>query len=150
MVLIEPPSPLQFPGDIVDKMAVCAQNRIPQVVSGAQFLGFTAPVTLAGALALATAESFFGILLIQLFRKGAPCCLTCSPGAGNMRTGISFIASPEMTLALTVQARIAGSLGLPTWGLAGATDSKKLDAQAGAEGALSAALQGPGRCQHHP
>lgn len=137
----EPISPLQFPFDIVEKMKVCATNRIPQVVSGAQFLGFTAPVTVAGALALATAESFFGILLTQLFNPGAPCCLTASPGGGNMRTGISFIASPEMTLALTAQAQIAQSVGLPTWGLAGATDSKMLDAQAGAEAAFSATLQ---------
>ncbi|THB76794.1 MAG: hypothetical protein D3926_16820 [Desulfobacteraceae bacterium] len=137
----EPISPLQFPRDIVEKIRVCAQNWVPQVVSGAQFLGFTAPCTVAGSLALATAESFFGILLVQLFNGGAPCCLTCSPGGGNMRTGISFIASPEMTLALTAQAQIARTLGLPTWGLAGATDSKKLDAQAGAEAALSAALQ---------
>lgn len=137
----EPISPLQFPYDIVEKMSICATYRIPQVVSGAQFLGFTAPVTVAGALALATAESFFGILLTQLFNPGAPCCLTASPGGGNMRTGISFIASPEMTLSLTAQAQIAQSVGLPTWGLAGATDSKALDAQAGAEAALSAALQ---------
>ncbi|MCG8616071.1 MAG: trimethylamine methyltransferase family protein, partial [Desulfobacterales bacterium] len=137
----EPISPLQFPDEIVEKIEVCATNLVPQVISGAQFMGFTAPCTVAGSLALATAESFFGILLAQLFRPGAPCCLTCSPGAGNMRTGISFIASPEMTLALAAQAQIARELGLPTWGLAGATDSKALDAQAGAEGALSAALQ---------
>ena len=137
----EPISPLQFAEDMVGKVAICAKRRIPQVISGAQFLGFTSPVTLAGALALATAESFFSILLVQLFNEGAPCFLTCSPSGGNMRTGISFMASPEMTLSLAAQAQIARSVGLPTWGLAGATDSKKLDAQAGAEAALSIALQ---------
>lgn len=137
----EPISPLQFPLEIVEKIEILAKSQVPQVVSGAQFMGFTAPCTVAGSLALATAESFFGILLTQLFRPGAPCCLTCSPGAGNMRTGISFIASPEMTLSLAAQAQIARTVGLPTWGLAGATDSKALDAQAGAEASLSAALQ---------
>lgn len=137
----EPISPLQFPMDIVEKIEILAKGGVPQVISGAQFMGFTAPCTIAGSLALATAESFFGILLTQLFRPGAPCCLTCSPGAGNMRTGISFIASPEMTLSLAAQAQIARTVGLPTWGLAGATDSKALDAQAGAEASLSAALQ---------
>ncbi len=137
----EPITPLQFPMEIVKKIEICAKRSIPQVISGAQFMGFTAPCTVAGALALATAESFFGILLTQLFKPGAPCCLTCSSGGGNMRTGISFIASPEMTLSLTAQAQIARTLGLPTWGLAGATDSKALDAQAGAESALDVALQ---------
>jgi len=34
---------------------------------------------------------------------------------------------------LAAQAEVAQSFGLPTWGLAGATDAKVLDAQAGAE-----------------
>jgi len=137
----EPISPLQFPLDIVEKIEICAKRMVPQVISGAQFMGFTSPCTIAGSLALATAESFFGILLAQLFRPGAPCFLTCSTGGGNMRTGISFISSPETTLALTAQAQIARTVGLPSWGLAGATDSKALDAQAGAEAALGAVLQ---------
>lgn len=137
----EPLSPLQFPLEIVEKIKICAKRQIPQIISGAQFMGFTSPCTIAGSLALATAESFFGILLAQLFRPGAPCCLTCSPGSGNMRTGISFMSSPELTLSLTAQAQIARTVGLPTWGLAGATNSKALDAQAGAEAALSAVLQ---------
>ncbi|MCK5784061.1 MAG: trimethylamine methyltransferase family protein [Desulfobacterales bacterium] len=137
----EPISPLQFPKETVEKIAVCAEHKIPQVISGSQFLGFTSPVTTAGALALATAESFAGILLAQLIKPGTPCFLTCSPSGGNMRTGVSFMASPEMTLCLAAQAQIARSIGLPTWGLAGATDSKVLDAQAGAEAALSIVLQ---------
>lgn len=137
----EPISPLHFPQDTIEKIIVCAENRIPQVISGSQFLGFTAPVTVAGALALATAESFAGILLAQVISPGTPCFLTCSPSGGNMRTGVSFMASPEMTLSLAAQAQIARSIGLPSWGLAGATDSKVLDAQAGSEAALSIALQ---------
>ncbi len=137
----EPITPLHYPADIVDKIAICAKRLIPQVTSGAQFMGFTSPVTIAGSLALATAESFFSILLAQLFRQGAPCCLTAAIYTGNMRNGIAFTSGPEQTLALAAQAQIARSVGLPTWGLAGAADSKTPDAQAGIEAALDAALQ---------
>ncbi len=137
----EPITPLQFPHEVVERIFVCARRHLPQVTCGAQLTGFTSPVTLAGSLALATAESFFGILLAQLCRTGAPCFLTSGLGAVNMRTGIAMISSPEMTLSLAAQAQLARSIGLPTWGLAGATDSKQIDAQAGAEAALDAVIQ---------
>ncbi|MCP4719061.1 MAG: hypothetical protein GY860_06345 [Desulfobacteraceae bacterium] len=137
----EPITPLKFPHEVVERIFVCASRHMPQITCGAQLTGFTSPVTLAGSLALATAESFFGILLAQLCRPGAPCFLTSGLGAVNMRTGIAMISSPEMTLSLTAQAQLARTIGLPTWGLAGATDSKLIDAQAGAEAALDAVLQ---------
>ncbi len=137
----EPISPLKFPHEVVERIFVCAARHMPQVTCGAHLTGFTSPVTLAGSLALATAESFFGILLAQLCRPGAPCFLTSGLGAVNMRTGIAMISSPEMTLSLAAQAQLARTIGLPTWGLAGATDSKLIDAQAGAEAALDAVIQ---------
>ncbi len=137
----EPITPLKFPHEVVERIFVCASRHMPQITCGAQLTGFTSPVTLAGSLALATAESFFGILLAQLCRPGAPCFLTSGLGAVNMRTGIAMISSPEMTLSLTAQAQLARTIGLPTWGLAGETDSKLLDDQAGAEASLDAVLQ---------
>jgi trimethylamine---corrinoid protein Co-methyltransferase len=137
----EPITPLQFPHEVVERIFVCASRHMPQITCGAQLTGFTSPVTLAGSLALATAESFFGILLAQLCRSGAPCFLTSGIGAANMRTGIAMISCPEQTLSLAAQAQLARTIGLPTWGLAGATDAKRIDAQAGAEAALDIALQ---------
>ena len=52
------------------------------------------------------------------------------------------MAAPEMSLGLAAQAEVAQSFGLPTWGLAGATDAKVLDAQAGSEAAFSILAQG--------
>jgi trimethylamine--corrinoid protein Co-methyltransferase len=49
-----------------------------------------------------------------------------------------------MSLALAAQAEVALSFGLPTWGLAGSTGAKVLDAQAGAESAFSILAQGLG------
>jgi trimethylamine--corrinoid protein Co-methyltransferase len=49
-----------------------------------------------------------------------------------------------MSLALAAQAEVALSFGLPTWGLAGSTGAKVLDAQAGAESAFSILAQALG------
>jgi len=59
-----------------------------------------------------------------------------------MAAGLLSMASPEMSLALAAQAEVAQSFGLPTWGLAGSTDAKVLDAQAGIESTFSILAQG--------
>ena len=59
-----------------------------------------------------------------------------------MDTGIMSMVPPEASLGLSAQTQVARSFGLPSWGLAGATDSKLIDAQAGAEAALSLLAQG--------
>jgi trimethylamine--corrinoid protein Co-methyltransferase len=105
-------------------------------------MGATGPVTLAGAIAQAVAESLMGIVLAQLRRPGAPCVLGVNLPAFDMATAQATVASPEMSLALAGQAEVAQAWGLPTWGLAGATDSKVLDAQAGLESAFSILAQG--------
>jgi trimethylamine--corrinoid protein Co-methyltransferase len=63
-------------------------------------------------------------------------------GVLDMRSALMTMAAPEMSLGLAAQAEVAQSFGLPTWGLAGATDAKVLDAQAGIESAFSILAQG--------
>jgi trimethylamine--corrinoid protein Co-methyltransferase len=60
----------------------------------------------------------------------------------DMRSALMSIAAPEMSLGLAAQAEVAQSFELPTWGLAGSTDSKTLDAQAGIESTFSILAQG--------
>ncbi len=59
-----------------------------------------------------------------------------------MSRGLLTIAGPEMSLCQAAHAEVAQSLGLPTWGLAGATDAKVLDAQSGAEAMFNVFAQG--------
>ncbi len=49
---------------------------------------------------------------------------------------------PEMSLGISAQAEVAQSFGLPTWGYAGCSDAKVVDAQAGLESAFSILSQG--------
>lgn len=104
--------------------------------------GATGPVTMAGAVAQGIAESLFCIVVAQLRRPGCPVGLGCNFGILDMANALMSIGAPEMSLTLSAQAEVAQSLELPTWGLAGATDAKTLDAQAGAEAAYHIMAQG--------
>jgi len=144
IVYPEPITPLVFPPEVVDRMFIAADLFMPQIPGPSQQLGATAPVTLAGALALAIAEGLLSLTLVQLRRTGAPCFLGANVSGFDMATTTLSMAAPEMSLGLCAQAEIAQSFGLPSWGLAGATDSKVLDAQAGIESAFSILAQGLG------
>jgi len=138
----EPISPLVFPADVVDRLFVCADLAMPQIQGPTMQFGATAPVTLAGAIAQGTAEALMCLVLAQLRKPGCPCSLGCNFAVFDMTAGLLSIAAPEMSLALAAQAEVAQSFGLPSWGLAGSTDAKVLDAQAGSESAFSILAQG--------
>ncbi len=138
----EPISPFVWPADVVDRLFVCADLSLPQIQGPTVQFGATGPVTLAGAVAQATAEAMMCLVLAQLRKPGCPIGLGCNFGLFDMANGLLSIAAPEMSLALAAQAEVAQSFQLPTWGLAGATDAKVLDAQAGSESAFSILAQG--------
>ena len=138
----EPISPFVWPADVVDRLFVCADLALPQIQGPTVQFGATGPVTLAGAVAQGTAEAMMCLVLAQLRNPGCPIGLGCNFGMFDMAAGLLSIAAPEMSLALAAQAEVAQSFGLPTWGLAGATDAKALDAQAGSESAFSILAQG--------
>lgn len=138
----EPISPLVMPEDVAERILIGADKFLPQMMGPAIQPGGTGPVTMAGAVAQGIAESMFCVVLAQLRRPGCPVGLGCSYGILDMTQALMSIGAPEMSLALAAHAEVAQSLGLPTWGLAGATDSKSLDAQAGAEAAYHILAQG--------
>ena len=140
----EPISPLVHPADVIDRLFISADLNMPQMQGPSIQFGATAPVTLAGGLVQGTAEALMCLVLAQLRNPGCPFSMGCNFGVFDMSTGLLALASPEMSLALAAQAEVAASFGLPTWGLAGSTGAKVLDAQAGAESAFSILAQGLG------
>lgn len=135
-------SPLTFPGEVIDRMFVAADLGLPQMMGPSIQPGATGPVTLAGAVAQGMAESLMGVVLTQLRRPGCPVGAGCNFAVLDMGTGLTAIAAPEMSIGLAAQAEVARHFGLPTWGLAGCTDAKVVDAQAGAESAFGILAQG--------
>jgi trimethylamine--corrinoid protein Co-methyltransferase len=138
----EPISPLVFPADVIDRLFVCADLSMPQIQGPSIQPGATGPITLAGAIAQGTAEGLMCLVLAQLRKPGCPCSLGCNFGIFDMSTGLMSMGAPEMSLALGAQAEVAQSFGLPSWGLAGCTDAKAVDAQAGSESAFTILAQG--------
>ncbi|MBW2093740.1 MAG: trimethylamine methyltransferase family protein [Deltaproteobacteria bacterium] len=135
-------SPLVFPAEVVDRMFVAADYGLPQMTGPSIQPGATGPVTMAGAVAQGMAESLLGLVLAQLRNPGCPVGAGCNFGIFDMRFGLMMVSAPEMNVALAAQAEMAQYFGLPTWGLAGATESKVVDAQAGAESAFGILAQG--------
>jgi trimethylamine--corrinoid protein Co-methyltransferase len=138
----EPITPLVMPEEVADRIFLAADRFLPQMMGPAVQLGATGPVTIPAAVAHGTAESMMCVVLAQLRNPGCPVGLGCNFAAFDMAKGLMSVGAPEMSLALAAQAEVAQSFGLPTWGLAGATDSKVLDAQAGVEATFHIMAQG--------
>ncbi|MBF0211489.1 MAG: trimethylamine methyltransferase family protein [Desulfamplus sp.] len=138
-------APLTFPDEIVDRIFVSADRSMPQLPGSTVQAGATGPVTMAGMVVQMTAESLIHITIAQLRKSGCPVAMSANVGILNMSSGLMAMGLPENSLGLSAQAEVAQSFGLPTWGLAGATDSKCIDAQAGLESAFSILSQGLAR-----
>ncbi len=141
IVYPEPITPLTYPFDVVERMFISGEWMQPQLICGAQQPGATSPISIAGTLVQGLAESLFSIGLVQHRNPGAPCFMAMNLGGFNMNNGLMSIVPPEASLGLAAQAQIARHFGFPSWGLAGGTDSKAIDAQAGAESAFSLLAQ---------
>jgi len=140
IVYSEPTSPLVHSAEALDKLILLAERKIPSVYAPGMTLGGTAPVTMAGALSLGLADSFVGLVVSQLARPGAPIILGANGGALDMRTLQSSYSSLEMSLMESAANQIYRRFGIPTFGLAGATDGKRLDMQEGADAAIQCLL----------
>ena len=138
----EPISPLVQPEEVIDRIFIAADLQLPQMPGPAVSLGATGPVTLAGTVALLTAESLMCLVLAQLRKPGCPCCLGANVQVIDMATGLFGVGYPEISLGISAQAEVAQAFGLPTWGYAGCTDAKVLDAQAGLEAGVTVLSQG--------
>lgn len=129
----EPIAPMVYPDHVVDRLFAAADLRMPQVPGASVMLGATGPVTVAGAVVQALCESLMSLTLAQLRSPGCPVALSTNIGIMDMSTGLATFGAPTKSIGLCAHAQVAQYLELPTWGLAGATDSKTLDAQAGCE-----------------
>jgi trimethylamine--corrinoid protein Co-methyltransferase len=133
----EPTTPLKHSRTATEKLLYMAEQRLPIVHSPAPMMGGTAPVTLAGGLALGNAEVLSSLVIHQLKRPGAPFVYGSGLHHMDMRTTISVYGAPEFQLARVAVAAMGGYYGLPTWGYAGHSDSNVMDEQAAADAVLS-------------
>jgi len=133
----EPSTPLQHSATATAKLLYMAEQSLPIVHSPAPMMGGTAPVTLAGGLALGNAEVLSSLVLHQLKRAGAPFVYGSGLHHMDMKTTISVYGAPEFQLARVSVAELGRFYDLPTWGYAGHSDSCVMDEQAAADVAFS-------------
>ncbi len=131
-------SPLHFPKNVVEKLIFCAEKKIPICFPSGSNAGGGAPITLAGAMALGIAENLVGLVVHQLAGKGSPFLFGPNVSVLDMKSTVVSYGCPEWSLSQAALADMRDHLyGLPIWAYAGASDSKVMDAQAGAEAMFS-------------
>lgn len=133
----EPISPLIHSEMGVSKALVCCEHEIPFIYIGSPYMGATAPVSLEGILIQAVAESLSGLVVFQRKKPGAKFIFGGDATAMDMQTAIFSYGCPELNILNAGLADMAHFYGLPFFCIAGSTDSKAPDAQAGLEYALS-------------
>ena len=135
--LINSLSPLQFSDEMAGSLIALARANQACVVASLIMAGGSGPVTLEGVLALQNAEILAGITLAQLVRPGAPVVYGSTSSAMDMKTGALSIGAPELSKNIQMTAQMAHFYDLPSRSGGGLTDALAVDAQAGAESALS-------------
>lgn len=136
IIYLEPTTPLMHGKAALEKLLFAAENRIPAIYTPCPIAGATAPVTLAGALALSTAEFLAGMTVSQLKRPGAPLIMGGVVSTMDMQTTILTYGSPELYLMSAALTDVAHWLKIPMFSTAGCSDSKVLDEQAALEAAI--------------
>jgi len=131
-------SPLVMDGEYTDYLIEIARKGLPVAVSSEPLAGATAPVTIAGTIALNNAETLAGITLTQLINPGTPVLYGSTSSIMDMKEG-TYMAGPiESAMVNAGIAQLTQYYQLPMYGTAGMSDSKIIDAQAGYESALTA------------
>jgi trimethylamine--corrinoid protein Co-methyltransferase len=134
---MNPVSPLQLSRELMEGALVYARYGQPIVFAPEALAGATAPSTLAGLLTQQNAEVLAGIVVAQLANPGTPVLYGTVSTVMDMKTGTAATGGPEVSLINLAAAQMGRYYNLPRRGTGGMTDSKTVDAQAGAETAIS-------------
>ena len=138
--LIGPTSPLCLDEQACQRLIHNGRHALPTACYSALIPGASGPVTLAGAMAQAAAESLAGIILNQLAGPGAPVITGSVILTMDLRKGSLAYSSPEYCLACQAAAEYFAYLGISTWSGAGHSDAHSLDLQAASELGMNLSL----------
>jgi len=137
MGVVNPNSPLVWDSLMVDALREWATANQPVLVTPFLLAGATAPVSIAGGLAIQVAEALSGVALAQILRPGVPCLFGSFFTAVDMRTGGPAFGTPESVLGTLAGGQLARRYGLPYRGGGGLCSANAVDAQASAETAMT-------------
>ena len=132
--------PLRFDADATLVLMRAVERGLPVMVNTFGQLGASSPVTIAGCVAQTTAETLAGMILAHLVDPAARAIFGPRPMVTDLRTGAMSGGGGEQAKLTAAAIQMARFYGLPSSTIAGATDSKWPDAQAGHEKCLAVTL----------
>jgi len=130
-------SPLVWDGITTQVIRTYARANQASVIVPFILGGAMGPVTNAGAIAQALAETMVGCALTQLERPGAPVIFGNFLSSTSLRSGSPTFGTPEPALGSLVIGQLARRLNLPLRCSGSFTTSKLPDAQSGRESSMS-------------
>jgi len=130
-------SPMRLGEDAVEVTFEAIKHNIPVNLITAAQAGATAPATLAGFLAQSTAETLASLLMVHVIKPGHPMIFSNWPFVVDLRTGAFAGGGAEIGIMNAAAAQIGSWMGLPTGVASSMTDAKAVDAQYGAEKAMT-------------
>ncbi len=142
---VTPTGNFRYSEDSCQNLLDCAAAGIPIEITPVTLMGLVAPVTLLEATVFHTVDVLAGLAMAQIIRPGTPVLFGGAPAVFHMQLATSPMSAIEAQKLNMAYVAVAKHLGLPTQAYMALSDSKTLDAQAGAEtysSALLAALAG--------
>lgn len=130
-------SPLVWDGTMTRALRAYARANQAAVIVPFILGGAMGPVTNAGAIAQALAETMAGCALTQLERRGAPVIFGNFLSSMSLRSGSPTFGTPEPAIGSMVIGQLARTLKLPLRCAGNFSNSKLPDAQAMQEGVMS-------------
>ncbi len=133
-VSVNPLSPLAYDSAPLETIITYARNNQPISALSCSLAGITAPMDLMGCAVLQNSEILAGLVLAQLVKSGVPYLYAPAAAVPNMQSGQYVTGSPESNLINIANIQLARQFyHLPTRTMAGLTDAKSIDVQAGLE-----------------
>jgi trimethylamine--corrinoid protein Co-methyltransferase len=133
-------SPFKIADSALSTLMKAAEGGIPSICLGGPTVGLESPFTGAAALTIHLASALAALTVVQTHVPGAPMAIGGLPSMMDLRTARPAYGSPEASLHSAAAVDLARYLGIPFMGTAGASEAKRVDAQAGAEAALQVML----------
>ncbi len=138
--------PLRFDPDSCEVLLKAVEHGIPVMVNTFGQMGASSPVTMAGCVAQTIAETLAGMVIGWLADPAARLVFGPRPMVTDLRTGAMSGGSGEQAVLTAACVQMARHFGFSNSTIAGATDSKTADAQAGYEKALNVSLAAQAGC----
>ncbi len=127
-------SPMHLSKDGVDCIISAGKNSVPVFLNSSPIMGATAPLSIAGCVALLNAEILAMNAILQLSNPNSSMIYTIRPSIIDMKTGLSLWGAIEVTMASALSVQLAKEkYGFITDIFGPCSDSKIVDIQSAME-----------------